>query len=121
MARGLVLDQELQNELGLTGAPQAVRDDIPTFWVSKSDIHEAIHSLRSSIPDPYTMMYDLTAIDERGRTHRDGQPPSDFTVVYHLYSFERNAYVRLKVALNADARLCDAAESCFILIQGLID
>jgi NADH-quinone oxidoreductase subunit C/D len=100
MIRGLVLDQELQNELGLTAAPQAVRDDIPTFWVSKTDIHEAIHSLRSSIPDPYTMMYDLTAIDERGRTHRDGQPPSDFTVVYHLYSFERNAYVRLKVALN---------------------
>ncbi len=100
MTRGLVLDQELQNELGVTVAPQAVRDDIPTFWVSKSDIHEAIHSLRSSIPDPYTMMYDLTAIDERGRTHRDGQPPSDFTVVYHLYSFERNAYVRLKVALN---------------------
>src|ERR1700756_3182684 len=100
MTRGLVLDRELQNELGVTAAPQAVRDDIPTFWVSKSDIHEAIHSLRSSIPDPYTMMYDLTAIDERGRTHRDGQPPSDFTVVYHLYSFERNAYVRLKVALN---------------------
>lgn len=100
MTRGLVLDQELQNELGLTAAPQAVRDDIPTFWVPKSDIHEAIYSLRSSIPDPYTMMYDLTAIDERGRTHRDGQPPSDFTVVYHLYSFERNAYVRLKVALN---------------------
>jgi NADH-quinone oxidoreductase subunit C/D len=100
MIRGLVLDQELQNELGVTATPQAVRDDIPTFWVSKSDIHEAIHSLRSSIPDPYTMMYDLTAIDERGRTHRDGQPPSDFTVVYHLYSFERNAYVRLKVALN---------------------
>ena len=100
MARGLVLNQELQNELGLPGAPQAVRDDIPTFWVPKSDIHEAIHLLRSSIPDPYTMMYDLTAIDERGRTHRDGQPPSDFTVVYHLYSFERNAYVRLKVALN---------------------
>ena len=100
MARGLDLDQELQNELGVSAAPQAVRDDIPTFWVSKSDIHEAIHSLRSSIPDPYTMMYDLTAIDERGRTHRDGQPLSDFTVVYHLYSFERNAYVRLKVALN---------------------
>jgi len=100
MTRGLVLDQELQNELGVTAAPQAVRDDIPTFWVSKSDIHEAIHLLRSSIPAPYTMMYDLTAVDERGRTHRDGQPPSDFTVVYHLYSFERNAYVRLKVALN---------------------
>jgi len=100
MTRGLVLDRELQNELGVTAVPQAVRDDIPTFWVSKSDIHEAIHSLRFSIPDPYTMLYDVTAIDERGRTHRNGQPPSNFTVVYHLYSFKRNAYVRLKVALS---------------------
>ena len=100
MTRGLVLDQELQNELGVTAVPQAVRDDIPTFWVSKSDIHEAIRTLRFDIPDPYTMMYDVTAIDERGHLHRDSQPPGDFTAVYHLYSFERNAYVRLKVALN---------------------
>ena len=100
MTRGLVLDQELQNELGVTAVPQAVRDDIPTFWVSKSDIHEAIRTLRFDVLDPYTMMYDVTAIDERGHLHRDGQPPGDFTAVYHLYSFERNAYVRLKVALN---------------------
>src|ERR1700756_4514346 len=100
MATGLVLDEALQHELGDTAAPQSVLDDIPTFWVSKDDIHEAIRSLHCSIPDPYTMLYDLTAIDERGRAHREGQPPSDFTVVYHLYSFERNSYVRLKVALN---------------------
>jgi NADH-quinone oxidoreductase subunit C/D len=100
MTRALVLDQELQNELGVTAVPQAVRDDIPTFWVSKNDIHEAIRTLHFDIPDPYTMMYDVTAIDERGHLHRDGQPPGDFTAVYHLYSFERNAYVRLKVALN---------------------
>ena len=100
MTRGLVLDQELQNELGVSAVPQAVRDDIPTFWVSKSDIHEAIRTLRFDIPDPYTMVYDVTAIDERGHLHRDSQPPGDFTAVYHLYSFERNAYVRLKVALN---------------------
>jgi NADH-quinone oxidoreductase subunit C/D len=100
MTRGLVLDQELQNELGVSAVPQAVRDDIPTFWVSKNDIHEAIRTLRFDIPDPYTMMYDVTAIDERGHLHRDSQPPGDFTAVYHLYSFERNAYVRLKVALN---------------------
>jgi NADH-quinone oxidoreductase subunit C/D len=60
---------------------QSARDEIPTFWVSKNDIHVAIRSLRSSIPEPYKMLYDLTAIDERGRMHRDGQPPSDFTVV----------------------------------------
>ncbi len=45
------------------------------------------------------MLYDMTAIDERVRNHREGQPPSDFTVVYHLLSFERNASLRIKVAL----------------------
>ena len=51
---------------------------------------------------PIAMLYDLTAIDERVRTHRDGQPASDFTVVYHLLSFERNEDVRIKVALRGD-------------------
>lgn len=37
------------------------------------------------------MLFDLTVIDERLRQHREGQPPSDFTIVYHLLSFERNA------------------------------
>src|SRR5260370_39299857 len=100
MMRGLVVDEGLQNELGVKSVRQPVRDEIPTFWVSKNDIREAIRSLRSSVPEPYKMLYDITAIDERSRTHRDDQQPSDFTVVYHLYSFERNEYVRLKVALD---------------------
>ena len=100
MMSRLVVDQELRNELPVATTPQAVRDGIPTFWVSKYDIHDVVRALRFSIPAPYKMLYDLTAIDERSRTHRDGQPPSDFTVVYHLYSFERNEYVRLKVALD---------------------
>ena len=102
MTRGLVLDHDLQSELGAIAVPQATLDNLPTFWVSKHDVHEAIRALRSGISDPYTMLYDVTAIDERGRTHRDGQPPCAFTVVYHLFSFERNAYVRLKVALDED-------------------
>jgi len=48
------------------------------------------------------MLYDLSAIDERMRQHRDGQPASDFTIVYHLLSFERNEYIRIKVALAED-------------------
>ena len=46
------------------------------------------------------MLYDLTAIDERTRTKRGDQPASDFTVVYHLTSFDRNQDIRIKVALN---------------------
>src|SRR5260370_13844482 len=100
MMSRVVADQELRNELPVATRPQAARDGIPTFWVSKNDIHEAVRALRSSVPAPYKMLYDLTAIDERSRTHRDGQPASDFTIVYRLYSFERNEYVRLKVALD---------------------
>jgi NADH-quinone oxidoreductase subunit C/D len=48
------------------------------------------------------MLYDLTAIDERTRQHREDQPPSDFSMVYHLLSFERNRDVRIKVALQGE-------------------
>jgi len=100
MVRGLVVDEGLQNELLVPSVPQSARDEIPTFWIAKQDIHEAVRSLRHNVPDPYKLLYDVTAIDERGRTNRDGQPKSDFTAVYHLYSFGRNEYVRLKVALD---------------------
>jgi NADH-quinone oxidoreductase subunit C/D len=77
---------------------QATRDGIPTFWAPRERLHELLRALK---PD-YRMLYDLTAIDERMRNHRDGQPAGDFTVVYHLLSFDRNEYIRLKVALAED-------------------
>ena len=49
------------------------------------------------------MLYDLTAIDERERVHRQAQPAGDFTVVYHLLSFDRNEDVRIKVSLKGDS------------------
>ncbi len=49
------------------------------------------------------MLYDLTAIDERARRSKPkDQPDSTFTAVYHLLSFDRNADVRLKVALEGE-------------------
>ncbi|HCC55972.1 MAG TPA: NADH-quinone oxidoreductase subunit C/D [Solibacterales bacterium] len=84
----------------VSGIPQATCDGIPTYWIDRGQIHATLRELIEDVPQPYKMLYDLTAIDERGRRHRDGQPASDFTVVYHLLSFERNAYIRLKVALE---------------------
>ena len=83
-------------------ATQATRDGIPTLWITRDKICEVLRHLKSGIEQPYRMLYDLTAIDERMRVHRDGQPPSDFTAVYHLFSFDRNEYVRLKVTLDED-------------------
>lgn len=85
-----------------TCVAQATRDEIPTYWVPAERIHEALRRLKSGIEKPYRVLYDLTAIDERDRAHREGQPPSDFTVVYHLLSYDRNEDLRLKVALHGD-------------------
>ncbi len=62
--------------------------------------------LKLQAASPYALLFDLTAIDERQRTHRQGLPDSEFTVVYHLLSFDRNEDIRLKVALiEADLSL----------------
>jgi NADH-quinone oxidoreductase subunit C/D len=85
-----------------TSIAQATRDGIPTFWVPAGRIHETLRRLKSGIGKPYRVLYDLTAIDERNRSHREGQPASDFTVVYHLLSYDRNEDLRLKVALQGE-------------------
>lgn len=82
--------------------PQATRDGIPTCWVHADVLLEALRYLKHEIAQPYRLLYDLTAIDERLRTHRAGQPPADFSVVYLLFSFDRNEYLRVKVALEGE-------------------
>jgi NADH-quinone oxidoreductase subunit C/D len=80
-------------------AVQQTRDDIPTLWVNKDKAATILGHLKSNIEQPYRTLYDLTAIDERLRNHRSDQPASDFTVVYHLLSYERNDDIRIKVPL----------------------
>jgi NADH-quinone oxidoreductase subunit C/D len=87
---------------------QSTCDGIPTYWATKENIHALLRYLKDEVSLPYRMLYDLTAIDDRSRKHRDGQPNSDFTVVYHLLSFDRNQYVRIKVPLNDDRLALDS-------------
>lgn len=79
--------------------PQPTRDAIPTVWVPAERVRDILRYLKLEINQPYRMLYDLTAIDERERANRTDQPESDFTLVYHLLSYDRNADIRLKVAL----------------------
>src|ERR1051326_1057558 len=95
------ISQTLQQRFGAEAvAPQETPDGIPTFWTPRDKTRQILAYLKPGVEQPYKMLYDLTAIDERTRTHRPEQPPSDFTVIYHLLSFERNAYVRVKTALR---------------------
>ncbi|MFA5922148.1 MAG: NADH-quinone oxidoreductase subunit C/D [Methylococcaceae bacterium] len=79
---------------------QPTRDGISTLWIPKQNLRDILCYLKLQAVSPYLMLFDLTAIDERQRTHRHGLPDSEFTVVYHLLSFDRNEDIRLKVALN---------------------
>jgi len=94
------LAQEINGRFGSPSVIQETVDRIPTFWVERDRAPALLRFLKEEQDLPYKMLYDLSAIDERMRMHRHGQPPSDFTVVYHLFSFERNEYVRVKVALS---------------------
>jgi NADH-quinone oxidoreductase subunit C/D len=76
-----------------TLARQETADGTPTLWVAADRIIDVLGALK---PD-YPMLYDLFGIDERLREQRAGQPPADFSVVYHLISLDPFAELRLKV------------------------
>jgi NADH-quinone oxidoreductase subunit C/D len=87
---------------------QKTIDGMPTLWVAVEKLGDVLRYLKNTIAKPYKMLYDLTAIDERLRKHREGQPKSDFTVVYHLLSLDRlkpggDGELRLKVALVGES------------------
>ena len=82
-------------------------------------MRDVLRYLKLEAERPYRMLYDLTAIDERTRAHRDDQPASRFTVIYHLLSFERNADIRLKVALT-ETDLDDAHDYRYLACRELV-
>ncbi len=94
--------QEIETRFGSVLAIQPTRDGIPTLWAADTQVKSLLKFLKNEISAPYKMLFDLTAIDERQRVNRQGQPESDFTVVYTLLSFDRNSDVRIKVPLKED-------------------
>jgi len=78
---------------------QNTRTGMPVLWIARNELLKLLELLRG-IERPYSMLFDLSAVDERLRSHRRGLPAADFTVFYHLVSIERNADVLLKVALD---------------------
>jgi NADH-quinone oxidoreductase subunit C/D len=99
----LNITDELKSRFGEKNiTEQATRDDMPTVWVDKKDVGNVLRYLKNQANEPYRMLYDLTAIDERPRKNRAGQSDNDFTVVYQAFSFGRNQYVRVKVPLKGE-------------------
>ena len=81
---------------------QLTVDEMPTVWVPKERIIPVIQYLKSDPIQSFSFLYDLSGIDERNRTKKTNTQPSDFTVVYHLFSYSQNHFIRLKVALQGE-------------------
>jgi len=82
-------------------AVENIVDDIQTFWVDKSQLSALMQVVRYDLEQPFEMCFDLTAIDETRREHKASHV-SDFTVSYHLRSYNRNQDIRIKVALSGE-------------------
>ena len=82
---------------------QPTSDVFPTFWIDKNYIVPVLGFLKNEPGLEYKFLYDLSAIDEQARRNRGSQPDSTFTVFYHLLSFSRNQFLRLKVALTGSS------------------
>jgi NADH-quinone oxidoreductase subunit C/D len=81
---------------------QATRDEMLTLWLPLDRLKEVLYYLKNEVSQPFALLYDLTAIDERTRQRNNGHTAYYFTLVYHLFSFGRNSFIRLKVALKED-------------------
>ena len=78
---------------------QTTCDKIPTIWVQRQNLLALLTYFRDKASPRFEMLFDITAIDERMRVNRQGQPESEFSVVYHLMSFSGNRDFRIKVPL----------------------
>ncbi len=95
--------QNLQQSFGAdVFSVQNTIDEIDTFWLPKDKLVPVIKYLKLSIDQPYNFLYDLCGVDERDRAKKERIPAKDFTIVYHLFSFNRNSFIRLKVALEGE-------------------
>ncbi|MDG1753192.1 MAG: NADH-quinone oxidoreductase subunit C/D [Thalassotalea sp.] len=86
-------------------AIENIVDGIDTFWLDKNQLTQLMQVLRHDLSQPFDMCFDISAIDETERQHKSSIF-GDFTVNYHLRSYQRNQDIRIKVSLlNDDKKL----------------
>ncbi|MEW6989510.1 NADH-quinone oxidoreductase subunit C/D [Colwelliaceae bacterium 6441] len=95
--------QTLANHLSLTPvtAIENIVDEVTTFWLDKKQLTQLMQVLRHDLSKPFDMCFDISAIDETERQFK-GVTCQDFTINYHLRSYQRNQDIRIKVALSHD-------------------
>jgi NADH-quinone oxidoreductase subunit B/C/D len=79
---------------------------MPTFKVGQDRLKEVLRFLKYEAEPKFRRLEDLTAVDESTRRERHLYP--DFTLVYHLLSYENASRLRLKVGLTGQEPQADS-------------
>jgi NADH dehydrogenase I D subunit len=84
--------------------------DMPSFYVSDGQVKQVLRWLKTESEPAFMRLDDLTAIDESARRNRpaQGAGSADFTLVYHLLSYDTAERIRLKTGLHGDAPATDS-------------
>jgi len=95
-------DQDLARVLGAqfgeAVAPVVPICDMLTLQVAENRLKDVLRYLKTEAAPKYQRLDDLTAIDESARRQPQNYP--DYTMVYHLLSFDSASRLRLKVPLQ---------------------
>ena len=95
-------DQDLARDLGAQFGDAIERlaptSDMLTLQVAENRFKEVLRYLKTGATPKYQRLDDLTAIDESARRQPQNYP--DYTMVYHLLSFDSAGRLRLKVPLQ---------------------
>ncbi len=73
--------------------------DMPTFVTDAATAPQLLQFLKEQAPKRFRRLEDITAVDESARPK---PPEHDFTLVYHLLSFDDPGYLRVKVPLSGE-------------------
>ena len=92
------LARALDEKFGGAVTSIAPISDMLTLQVSENRFKDVLGYLKTEATPQYQRLDDLTAIDESAR--RQPQNDSDYTMVYHLLSFDSASRLRLKVPLQ---------------------
>jgi NADH-quinone oxidoreductase subunit B/C/D len=90
----------LRERFGNDLSPVTPTSDMPVFQVRENRIKDVLRYLKDEDSPRFRRLNDLTAVDESARRDRKAYP--DYTLVYHLLSFEPACRIRLKVPLHGE-------------------
>ena len=95
-----LLRRALAGRFGAAVTEDPAGRDMPTFVTDAATAPQLLRFLKEQAPKRFRRLEDITAVDESARP----KPPAhDFTLVYHLLSFDDPGYLRVKVPLSGEA------------------